>query len=125
MDRIFKLVKKNNTTLQFCVLVMFIFFTGSTVLAQESRFEVSSIEIPIGNNSNNDDAVVAPVKVSTSELNSNMNFILWFMGTKEDVNSTKSGGSFYSKKSVITSGREPNHLLMKTLLKKAVNAQSC
>jgi hypothetical protein len=121
MDRILNLIKKDNNTFQFCIIVLFFLFVNPTLFAQESRFEVSSIEVPINNN----DSAVTPAKVSTSELNSNMNFILWFMGTKEDVNSTKSGGSFYSKKSVITSGREPNHLLMKTLLKKAINAQSC
>jgi len=54
-----------------------------------------------------------------------MNFILWFMGTKEDINSTMPVDSFYSKKSILTSGREPNHLLVKTLLKKAINTKSC
>lgn len=121
MDRIFKLVRNNNCTFQLFVLVMFVFFAGSTVFAQECRFEISSIEVSVGKN---DDAI-APVKVSTTELNSNMNFILWFMGTKEDVNSTRSNDSFYSKKSIITSGREPNHLLLKTLLKKAINIKSC
>jgi hypothetical protein len=120
MDRIFKLEKNNNNTFQLFGLVMFVFFVSSTVFAQKAQSEVSSIEVIIGN-----DNAVAPVKLSTSELNSNMNFILWFMGTKEDVNSTKSGNSFYSKKSILTSGREPNHLLMKTLLKKAINTQSC
>ena len=47
------------------------------------------------------------------------------MRNKEDINSTKSNDSFYSKKSILTSGREPNHLLMKTLLKKAINNKSC
>lgn len=121
MDRILKLQNVNNNAFQFCVMFLFLFFANSIVFAQESQTEISLIEIPA--NSKGNDA--APVKVSTSELNSNMNFILWFMGTKENVNSTKSGDSFYSKKSILTSGREPNHLLMKTLLKKAINAQSC
>lgn len=115
----------NNNKIQFWVLVMFVFFASSNVFAQKSDFEISSNEVSINPNSNIDDTTPVKVKASTSELNSNMNFILWFMGTKEDVNSTLSSDSFYSKKSILTSGREPNHLLVKTLLKKAVNSKSC
>ena len=100
-----------------------LFFASSTVFAQKSDFVISSNEVSVNQNGNSDDTT--PVRVSTSELNSNMNFILWFMGTKEDVNGTISNDSSYSKKSVITSGREPNHLLIKTLLKKAINIKSC
>ena len=107
--------------MQLCILFMFVFFAGSSVFAQSSRFEISSNEGSI--NPNNTDTT--PAKVSTSASNSNVNFILWFMGTKEDVNSTKSDDLFYSKKSILTSGREPNHLLLKTLLKKAINIESC
>lgn len=115
----------NNNKIQFWVLVMFVFFASSNIFAQKSDFEISSNEVSINSNSNIDDTTPVKVKASTSELNSNMNFILWFMGTKEDVNSTLSSDSFYSKKSILTSGREPNHLLVKTLLKKAVNSKSC
>lgn len=123
MSRIFKIVKKSNNKIQFLILVMFIFFASSTVFAQKSDFVISSNEVSVNQNGNSDDTT--PVRVSTSELNSNMNFILWFMGTKEDVNGTIPNDSSYSKKSVITSGREPNHLLIKTLLKKAINIKSC
>ncbi len=102
---------------------MFALLVSSTIIAQETRFGISSNEVLINENGNS--AGVAPVKISTSVLNSNMNFILWFMGTKEDVSTTISIDSYYSKKSILTSGREPNHLLMKTLLKKAINIKSC
>jgi hypothetical protein len=124
MKRAFKIVKMKNNKIQFWVLFIFVFFASSGVFAQKADFEVSSNEVSINNNGTID-GTTTPVKASTSELNSNMNFILWFMGTKEDVNGTKSSDSFYSKKSILTSGREPNHLLMKTLLKKAVNSKSC
>jgi hypothetical protein len=123
MRRIFKIVKKSNNKIHFLILVMFAFFASSTVFAQKSDFVISSNEVSVNQNGNSDDTT--PVRVSTSELNSNMNFILWFMGTKEDVNGTIPNDSSYSKKSVLTSGREPNHLLIKTLLKKAINIKSC
>lgn len=123
MSRNFKIERKNSRGMQFCICVMFVFLANASVLAQGSRFEISSNTISVNPNGNAVDAT--PVKVSTSTLNSNVNFILWFMGTKEDFNSTISTESYYSKKSILTSGREPNHLLMKTLLKKAMNIKSC
>ncbi|MDR6843846.1 hypothetical protein [Flavobacterium granuli] len=124
MNRVIKIVKTNNSKMHFWVLVMFAFFTSSVAFAQKSDVEISLNEVSINQNDYTIDT--PPVKVSTSELNSNMNFILWFMGTKEDLNSNnKSKESFYSKKSIITSGREPNHLLLKTLLKKAINSKAC
>ncbi|HEU4788765.1 MAG TPA: hypothetical protein VFS71_03695 [Flavobacterium sp.] len=123
MNRAFRIVKKNNDRIQCWILVMFVFFASSNGFAQKSDFEISSNEVSMSQNIKTDDT--APAKVSASELNSNMNFILWFMGTKEDVNGTMSSDSFYSKKSILTSGREPNHLLVKTLLKKAINIKSC
>jgi hypothetical protein len=123
MERKFKIENRNRKKMQFCVLTMFALLVSSTIIAQETRFGISSNEVLINENGNS--AGVAPVKISTSVLNSNMNFILWFMGTKEDVSTTISIDSYYSKKSILTSGREPNHLLMKTLLKKAINIKSC
>ncbi|OOG76880.1 hypothetical protein B0E44_03620 [Flavobacterium sp. A45] len=123
MNRVFKIIKKNTNKMQFWILIGFVFFTSSTVFSQNSNIENPSNEVSLNQYGSTDGTT--PVRVSTLELNSNMNFILWFMGTKEDINSTKSNDSFYSKKSILTSGREPNHLLMKTLLKKAINNKSC
>lgn len=120
MNDVFKIKKESNYKIQFLILV---FFVSSFGFAQNSSFETYSCEVSINQNTTGIDT--PPVRVSTTELNSNMNFILWFMGTKEDINSTKSNDTFYTKKSIITSGREPNHLLLKTLLKKAINVESC
>lgn len=121
MNRSFKIEKRNSKKMQFCILIMFVFFAGSSAFSQSSRCEISLNEDPTNKNAVN----ATSVKMPTSGSNSNVNFILWFMGTKEDVNSTKSNNLFYSKKSILTSGREPNHLLLKTLLKKAINIESC
>ena len=53
-----------------------------------------------------------------------MNFVLWFMGSKLDPNSTISSEGTNTKKQIITSGVAPNRLLIKAFLKKAVNLDS-
>jgi hypothetical protein len=106
----------------FFIIVLLAFFSSANLTAQNVSFSNSTVEIVIKQNGNTVDT--APVKVNASVSNSNVNFILWFMGTKEDLNGAKSNDSF-SKKSFLTSGREPNHLLLKTLLKKAINIKSC
>lgn len=124
MLKIFRRDQSNNIQkFKFCVIVFFVFFLSNKMVAQESSFENSVDEISI----NQKNLVIenAPVRVSNSVLNSNVNFILWFMGTKEDVSKTILDDVIYSKKSIITSGREPNRLLIKTLLKKALNIKSC
>jgi|GEM_PF-995156 len=124
MDNVLKLRTKSNKRIQFLISVLFVFFAGSSAFAQKADVESRLNDISINRN---DNAVgTAPVNASSSvKLNSSMNFILWFMGTKEDVNCTKSKDTFFTKKSILTSGREPNHLLLKTLLKKALNVESC
>lgn len=122
MNRVSILVKMNNRKLLFFIVFLVTILSNTSVFAQDVSFSNSSEEIVLGQNGNTVDA--APVRVSTSVSNSNVNFILWFMGTKEDLNSDNSNES-YSKKSILTSGREPNRLLLKTLLKKAINIKSC
>lgn len=122
MLKIFRRDQSNNIQkFKFCVIVFFVFFLSNKMVAQESSFENSVVSI------NQKNLVIenTPVRVSNSVLNSNVNFILWFMGTKEDVSKTILDDVIYSKKSIITSGREPNRLLIKTLLKKALNIKSC
>ncbi|WP_269221976.1 hypothetical protein [Flavobacterium sp. IMCC34518] len=102
--------------------IAFLFLTFFNAFAQNETTSKSSDLIPIYQESIAIDE--SPIKVSTSNINSNVNFILWFMGTKEDVNSKISNDSS-TKKSFLTSGREPNHLLLKTLLKKAINTKTC
>lgn len=124
MLKIFRRAQNNNIQkFKFCIIILFVFFLSNKGVAQESSFENSVDEISI--NQKNIVIENAPVRVSNSILNSNVNFILWFMGTKEDVNKTTLDDVIYSKKSIITSGREPNRLLIKTLLKKALNIKSC
>lgn len=67
----------------------------------------------------------APASTSASihaTQTNNMEFVMWFMGSKENVNgpiSTEDNSS--TRKQIMTSGSAPNRLLIKALLKKAVN----
>lgn len=124
MNDFFKIVKTSYQKKNFLVLVLFVLFSGSNVFAQkleissskDGNFTLNQSDVPVD---------TTPTRVS-SGVNSNLNFIFWFMCTKENVNSIKSSNDTYNaKKSIMTSGREPNHLLMKTLLKKAINVESC
>jgi hypothetical protein len=53
-----------------------------------------------------------------------MNFVLWFMGSKQDPNTTISTEGTNTKRKVMTSGMAPNRLLIKAFLKKATNFES-
>jgi hypothetical protein len=59
-----------------------------------------------------------------SASSSNMNFVLWFMGSKQDPNSTISTEGSNTKKKIMTTGLAPNRVLIKAFLKKAVNFES-
>lgn len=83
---------------------------------------------------NNIDLNTTLVSNSTTEINvakqeavsnaSNMNFVLWFMGSKQDPNAKVLPTGENTKKQFMTSGMAPNRLLIKAFLKKAVNFES-
>nr|WP_315201033.1 hypothetical protein [uncultured Flavobacterium sp.] len=122
MSKVFKGLQNNKNISSLFIIVLFTFFSTTTVFGQKESLEISNEKVL---NIQNNIVIESPVKVSNSAVNSNVNFILWFMGTKEDIGKTYSNDNMYSKKSFLTSGREPNHLLVKTLLKKALNIKSC
>ena len=64
------------------------------------------------------------VKIEADSNASNTNFVLWFMGSKQDPNAKVLPASTKTKKQVMTSGMEPNRLLIKAFLKKAINFES-
>jgi hypothetical protein len=43
-----------------------------------------------------------------------MEFVLWFMGSKQDPNTTISTEELIQKKQIMTSGIAPNRLLIKS-----------
>lgn len=123
MGKIFNVLQNNKNRSSLFIIVLLTFFSTTSVFGQKESLEVPNGEVL---NIQNDIVIESPAKESGSVItNSNVNFILWFMGTKEDMGKTFSDDGMYSKKSFLTSGREPNHLLVKTLLKKALNIKSC
>ncbi|WP_281636063.1 hypothetical protein [Flavobacterium marginilacus] len=124
MGKIFNVFQNNKNSSSLFIIVLISFLSTGSVFGQKENLEIPIVEVL---NIHNDIVIEDPVKVSSNSLmmNSNVNFILWFMGTKEDVSKPFSDDGMYSKKSFLTSGRQPNHLLVKTLLKKALNIKSC
>lgn len=98
------------------VLVFFMAFVGTTfgqaVLENDShlntRITTDVIETSV-------------VKQEESTSNSNMNFVIWFMSSKQDPNTKIEPSGTNTKKQFMTSGTAPNRLLIKAFLKKAVN----
>jgi hypothetical protein len=123
MSKFFNVLQINKNRSSLFIIILFAFFFTSTVFGQKASLEVSNEEIL---NVQNNIVIDNPEKASNSVIiNSNVNFILWFMGTKEDIGKTLSNDDIFCKKSFLTSGREPNRLMVKTLLKKALNIKSC
>lgn len=102
------------------LLIMFVFIVMSniSVFGQSTQklVDVNTIEV-------NSNAKKENVSAVSSQSNS-MNFVLWFMGTKQGSNGTISKKSSNAKIQVITSGLAPNRLLIQAFLKKAVDTNS-
>ena len=92
------------------------------LLSNVSVFSQSTEKIAVA--SSNENEIEANVKHENTAASSNMEFVLWFMGSKQNPNSTISNEGINTKKKVMTSGLAPNRLLIKAFLKKAVNFES-
>lgn len=111
-------LKTNNTnsklTQSIFVLLLFFMFSFSAFSQSQSSSNVGF----------NGKVEPTNVKLENSRATSNMEFALWFMGTKQDPNTTLSTEGASAKKLIITSGMAPNRLLIKAFLKKVVNYES-
>ena len=101
------------------LLIMFVFIVISNV----SVFGQSAQNLVDGNIVEVSSSIKKESVSAVSSSNS-MNFVLWFMGTKQGPNSPISKESTNTKIQVITSGSAPNRLLIKAFLKKAVDSDS-
>ncbi|SDW84999.1 hypothetical protein [Flavobacterium degerlachei] len=108
--------KQNDFKKSVSIFTMFIFILLSNVSAFSQTSENNAITV----NATDITTVVKGENKSTT----NMDFVLWFMGSKQDPNSTISTEGINTKKKVMTSGLAPNRLLIKAFLKKAVNFES-
>ena len=111
-------VNKNKNT--FFIVLAFIALSFGTAFGQTAVENNSYLNSTI--TANTTETIV--VKQEEASTNSNMNFVLWFMGTKQDPNVKIVPAGANTKKEFITSGTAPNRLLIKAFLKKAVNYES-
>ena len=111
-------LKTNKKTLvRSLMFFVFILASNTSVIAQAEKNTVVENVI--------ESIPAAKIENSATVSSSNtMNFVLWFMGSKQDLKSTICSESVNTKKQVIISGTGPNRLLMKAFLKKAVNLDS-
>ena len=72
----------------------------------------------------NTNVEMSTIKHEATSTATNMNFVLWFMGSKQDPNTTIQSEGTNTKKKVMTSGMAPNRLLIKAFLKKAADFES-
>ena len=101
------------------ILILFVF--ACALLFSVSGYSQSAVGVSTG-------AVVTElgndVKQENVKTSNNLEFVLWFMGSKQDPNTTISAEGINTKKQIMTSGIAPNRLLIKAFLKKAVNFES-
>ena len=115
-----------NTTTQisFRMIVLLVFLVVSSfgMIGQNKNEVVATTAISFQVLASDDTVAAAQSNVTT---NTSMNFVSWFMGTKQTPNANQSADAAVSqKKQMINSGIAPNRLLIKAFLKKASNYSS-
>lgn len=108
--------KSRNTITILSVFVCTLLFSFSGYSQNAVGSEIAS--------SVNEGTINTEIKAENSKANANMEFVLWFMGSKQNPNSTISTEGINTKKQIITSGIAPNRVLIKAFLKKAVNYET-
>ena len=114
MNNFSKQDKNTKITTVFVMVVFGLFFNVAVFAQTVEKTEV--VNATIESNS--------LAKQENPSVSSNINFVLWFMGSKQDPNRTISTQSVNTKKQIMTSGMAPNRLLIKAFLKKAINLES-
>ena len=100
-----------------CVLFSNVSVFGQTAL-ENTNVQSATIE---NNELVNTTIEIRSMKNEAASNASNMNFVLWFMGSKQSPNANIVPVGTTAKKQFMTSGTAPNRLLIKAFLKKAVN----
>lgn len=106
---------KNNKITTIFIVVIFALFCNVSVFGQTAE------KNEVVNNTIEANSIA---KQENTTVSSNINFVLWFMGSKQDPNRTISTETSNTKKQIMTSGMAPNRLLIKAFLKKAINLES-
>ena len=119
--------QNTNTSTSFSgkgLVLVFVLFLVSSVgmVGQNVQPAASTVTFEVSLASS--DETVATTQAATT-TNTTMNFVSWFMGTKQTPSNNQSGEfSTSTKKQMIQSGIAPNRLLIKAFLKKATNYNS-
>ena len=108
--------KRNNIIF---MIFVFLLLANVSAFAQTSLDTNSVLTTTIENTTA--ESNVAKEEANTSA--SSMNFVLWFMGSKQDPNVKTIKAGENTRRQFITSGLAPNRLLLKAFLKKAVNSE--
>ena len=107
------------------MVLLFVFMSNVAVFGQTA---VENTNVQTTSTENNvivtDNIEINSMKRESASNASNMNFVLWFMGSKQSPNANVVPAGTTAKKQFITSGTAPNRLLIKAFLKKAVNFES-
>ena len=112
----FYLKLDNEKVFKLLVLFIFLLISTNSVFGQAQTTVVDNLtEIELNNNKES---------ATTVTTSNSMNFVLWFMGTKQGVNGSTMKENTNTKIQAITSGSAPNRLLIKAFLKKVIEADS-
>lgn len=103
-----------------CVLLSNVSVFGQTIL-ESTTAQTAAIQ---DNEIVNTNVEISTIKQEARSSATNMNFVLWFMGSKQSPNSNALPAGTTAKKQFMTSGSAPNRLLIRAFLKKAVNFES-
>lgn len=115
--------KRNGSKKSSIVFMMFVCFLLSniSVFGQTTADNIDTIE---NNEIVNTTVEINTIKQEAASNASNMNLVLWFMGSKQSPNANAVPAGATAKKQFMTSGTAPNRLLIKAFLKKAVSFES-
>lgn len=119
--------KKGDNKIKSAILMVLFFVLMSNVAVfgqtteKNNNVQTATIE---NNEIANTNVEIGTMKQEAASDASNMNFVLWFMGSKQSPNANVVPAGTTAKKQFITSGTAPNRLLIKAFLKKAVNFES-
>lgn len=117
MINLIKYLVFENSFRKFLIVILFMFSMTSFGQSTESNSLVENNETTAVSSSNREDA----------SRSYNYEFVLWFMGSKQDPNNMSTefnSDKINTKNQILTSGLQPNRLLLKAFLKKAVNFET-
>lgn len=114
MNNFYQENETSKTTKGFILFVFVLLFNFSGFSQASTKVFIGSAITEMRND----------IKQENVKTSSHMEFVLWFMGSKQDPNTIISTEGINTKKQIMTSGLAPNRLLIKAFLKKAVNFES-